>query len=141
MTPVTSLEVSKRMDELGIKTKSYFWWEHITEMATASGVSKVDYWRTTDGAYREGFIPAYLSDEIAEMLKKENIQYQFCRGFWEAHWYQTRRGIGAGVQPDPHREKATTLVDVCASMAIYLKEQGIIWTKNTFSLKKKMKTV
>jgi len=130
MPPVTSLEVSKRMKELGFKQESHFYWFHSIKSSfqifTKKEVEKI--------VEREKFIPndfqtfsAYLSDEIAEMLPDKLDPppgYGVDAGMLEIFkdkklgWFCKYIGICS------YTEK--TLPDVLARMAIYLKEQGII---------------
>ena len=66
----TSLELSRKLYEAGIKLDTEKYWEHLTEMVSASGVAECDHWRLWTGAYRTGFIPAPTTDELFELLPK-----------------------------------------------------------------------
>jgi hypothetical protein len=124
MTPVTSLEVSKRMKELGFKGKTVFGWvnynfedEHGAYVGEGEGV---DDWQARPNPEDEAddFIPAYLSDEIAEMLPRKSLTFQAV-GTQDVHVNFT----------SPEWSCATwgsCLAEALGIMAIRLKEQGII---------------
>lgn len=70
---------SKLLSDLGMASESGKWFEHVSEMATSTGVQKANYWRIADGAYRYGFITAFnLSDFIfpSETARKN------CKKLW-----------------------------------------------------------
>lgn len=117
---VTSLELSKKLKELGVKQESLFWWQHFDEMVGAGTVQKVDYWRVTDGAYRDGFISAFLSSELGEMLPSINWQTYKEKGKW----------ILTNHQNTIEAVEEFTESNCRAKMLIYLIENNIIDVKS-----------
>lgn len=71
---VTSLEISKKLKELGVKQESYFWWqlEHNNELSNGclsfcpSVIVPKSYHDGTSP--KSGFISAFTVAELGEML-------------------------------------------------------------------------
>lgn len=129
---VSSLELSKKLEELGVNVKSQFYWATFRNES-----SPVEQWGNTysvlvredeveDYQEREylkdkSFIHAYLSSELGEMLPAGT---------------STRKGWGMDsgyVMFDNEANKicsADTEADARAKMLIYLAENGLIDPKN-----------
>ena len=112
---VTNLELSKKLKKLGVKQESVFWWEHITEMATASGVQKANYWRITDGAFRRGFVPAFTPAELGEKLPDLAYSYKKSKDDFVCEYIKYKLV-----------EYAKTEANVRAKMLIYLIENKLL---------------
>lgn len=73
---VTSLEISKRLKELGVKQESYFWWELQHENVLSTGsilrlpskIVDIHYYNGTSP--KTGFISAFTVAELGEMFPK-----------------------------------------------------------------------
>lgn len=83
---VTSLELSKRLKELGVKQDSYFWWNTITlELLPKQEMIRLSESGLTNEAYWRGnFISAYTVAELGEMLPPLYESY-LCAGIHEWH--------------------------------------------------------
>lgn len=116
-----SLELAKKLKELGVKQESHFWWEHVTEMASASGAQKTDYWRIADLSYRDGFISAFTVAELGEMLPTYNPSYRLVRNSTKENVFVTESNSNADIA-----FTADTEADSRAKMLIYLLENKLL---------------
>ena len=123
---VTSLELSKRLCELGVKRESYFWWSAWSDHAPAENVDCHElHWQITredEGSLGTRY-SAYTSSELGEMLPAECEFYKsepgtvaYSKGIWCARY--------SGDTEFAYR--ANSLADAMALMLIHLIEQGII---------------
>lgn len=148
---VTSLELSKRLKELGVKQETNFIWEGNTlyvRVHKNDHNSEVYFVNTVDfGEWYEeerlknGFTntyPAYLSSELGEMLpgyiEISNEVYNLeirpayyldgktTYGMWDIGYW--KHGQNGGAKGKYQQDK--TLINVMAKMLIYLLEQGLI---------------
>lgn len=113
---VTSLELSKKLKDLGVKQESYFYWSNAMD----------GMWRLENRQFfaidRRRDISAFLASELGEMLPDiETIVEK--RGYsWIV--YQYPAGIDNGGYR--HLEEEKTLQDAMAKMLIYLLENKFI---------------
>jgi hypothetical protein len=130
---VVSLELAKRLKELGVKQESIFWWREFTEMATSTGVQKANYWALQDGAHRRGAISAFTVAELGEMLP-HTVQKDDCD--WLLHlaapfhskwiiYYQVDEGTDK-IRDGKNWIMADTEAGARAKMLIYLIENKLI---------------
>lgn len=91
---VTSLEISKKLKELGVKQESYFWWELQHENVLSTGsvlrvpskIVDVHYYNGTSP--KTDFVSAFTVAELGEMLPEEiEIKEQ-------SYWLETGKAIG-----------------------------------------------
>jgi hypothetical protein len=119
---VCSLELAKRLKELGVKQESYFHWKHLTDSPTGP----IDKWVLVDYkgssfSYSFYHISAFTVAELGEMLPRGYISGQskndgghfFCRP-------------DAGGKAADHFTIASTEADARAKMLIYLLEHDLI---------------
>lgn len=122
---VTSLELSRRLKELGVPQISIF--------ARALDTGQVVGFPTKLaelGMYDEKYkwCSAYLVSELGEMLPK--YHYSIHTSFYNKQWRVTsspiQRGIGAAVCPPLYTQNAETEANARAKMLIYLIENHLI---------------
>ena len=111
---VTSLELSKRLKELGFKQESLFWW--------CESVSKeylLEYYVFKPAYEGNDCIPAYTVAELGEMLlNRYNMRYFYANASPEMKWATMTDAL--------HGEYGKTMADSMAKMLIYLKENNLI---------------
>lgn len=119
-THVTSLELSRRLKELGVPQKSHFYWVshfHADEVITVK--EKDDYYKNV----WDDRCSAYLASELGEMLRcshRTDIfgqQMKYGKNEWRC-WVNAKVTITDFV--------ATTEADARALMLIYLIENHLI---------------
>ena len=124
---VCSLELAKRLDELGAKAYSYFEW------VKKHGCWLL--WDATQGRIEQsgsecGWAPAFTVAELGEMLPKCYITEHRLNGGWEClqNAISTVEGRGLKEQypTNPISMFATTEADARAKMLIYLLESKLI---------------
>lgn len=130
---VCSLDLAKRLKELGVKQSSYFWWrvpneKHREENA---GVLLIDKTGVINDSNWFDYFSAFTVAELGEMLKTykgkqggEFISSNFDNDedfVWicQIQYWGNERRIG-------HTESATTEADARAKMLIYLLENKLI---------------
>jgi hypothetical protein len=117
---VCSLELAKRLKELGVKQESYFWW--ISRMKgdeEESFIMTHTEWETYyKGEYGYVCLSAFTVAELGEILKElvNEVEYGFCHGITGWHFYKEKE--------DDH-EYADTEADARAKCLIYLLENGL----------------
>jgi len=152
---VTSLELSKKLKELGVKQSSFFYWTE-TDNAAGTGYDAYVFSGEDAMAWASPFrYSAFLSSELGELLPPkidiENGDKQFTNGgIWkeEAHLvcgkFKTPEPLQAWYcdyqiyRPKPydkqfelyHGEKAVTEADARAKMLIYLIQQRLVNTED-----------
>lgn len=115
---VCSLDLAKRLKELGVKQESYFWW-----VDPSDGTREEAIWFIRDNhvGYKE-HVSAFTVAELGEMLPKiENLVSQFfdnghCQIALMSEGYQA---ASIGIEAD-------TEADARAKMLIYLLENKLI---------------
>lgn len=113
---VTSLKISKRLKELGVKQDSLFWWS-IKE----DGISDICVLireNEKNDKYYDGYYSAFTSAELGEILSeyKQGIMPSFNSNF-DHGWYY--KGYGWTVHE-------RTEADARGKMLIYLLEHNLI---------------
>ena len=107
---VTSLELSERLEELGVKQKSYFRWNMYNKTITDDGMGV-------------RCIPAYTTSELGEMLpgvvKGEGLVSRKC---------QVKRKYWICGYTNIYFQNGKTEVDARAKMLIYLLENNLTKT-------------
>lgn len=110
---VVSLEIAKRLKELGVKQESLFWWEY-----NGSFEYKVIYGRRLEDEKKSGrYISAFTVAELGEMLREEESElptYLSSTHEWVAVYETTLIG------------GAETEADARGKMFIYLLENKLI---------------
>lgn len=103
---VTSLAISKRLKELGVKQESYFEWKRYGNIGWNVG-------KTQTMAHETDFVAALTVSELSEMLaERKHCFLPTLNTNWDHGWYyRFFRG------PVIHE---ATLVDCVAKMLIYL---------------------
>lgn len=121
---VTSLELSKKLKELGVRQESLFYWTQIQSpewsIRQHSELDEVveggDGWTyLEEGLYRECVYSAFTVAELGEMLPKALIQYETFTTGHRAIWNHGE-----------HTELENTEADARAKMLIYLLEKKLI---------------
>ena len=111
---VLSLELAKKMKELGFEQESYVYWENVRKKKPSWFLTNRTSWATAEG----NKCSAYTVAELGEML---STQY--------SHWRK------ASFNNDPHYQASFkyskdldshTEADARASMLIYLKENKLL---------------
>ena len=123
---VTNLKLSKRIDELGVKKDSVWWWRYETLQLKKDIEDK-------DGFPRGRSIPAYTSDELGELLPAvfNEKHYLYCEKLNDG-WlinYKSEEDDGTYIW-SPRNEKLEItdkkLSDAMAKMLTYLLENNLI---------------
>lgn len=113
---VVSLELAKRMEELGFKQDSLFWWHLPNEQEAFIVKSKID----------EYAISAFTVAELGEMLPwmiRELPPFLYLQIEKDHHGWIVRYQF---MEEDQIEEAGDTLVEAMAKMLIYLAENGLI---------------
>ena len=117
---VVSLELAKKLKELGFKQDSlYYWAEDENFIVTKDKIENSQDWRDNY------FIPAYTVPELGEMLPlkidDEDLTIWREKGFesWDVAYSTLAR-------KEEVWEQSKNLVDAMAKMAIYLLENNLI---------------
>ena len=119
---VTSLEISKRLKELGVKQESLFDWYDVgndvyflgTNADAASNAR--DYSNSTAIGYEQRIVSAFTCAELGEMLPNE---YTYCRKTG-GEWYISFDSVHYGNQ-----EHDVSEANARGKMLIYLIENGL----------------
>ncbi len=133
---VISLDLAKRMKELGFVQESLWYWQEGTHYTTyvcnivSSGISNSN--KEAWCGNREDY-SAYTVAELGEMLPTPLLEkYHFtCSKYgseWEC-WFEKWNNNGyceRAVQKDIMNQYATTEADARAKMLIYLKENNLL---------------
>lgn len=127
---VCSLELSKRLRELGAEQESFFKWGnvHIDGQYHWSLYVPPEYNKVPNPSLWVHGISAFTVAELGEMLPI--YHYSIHTGFHNKKWRVTsspiQRGIGAAVCPPVYTQTADTEADARAKCLIYLIENGLI---------------
>lgn len=114
---ITSLELSKKLKNLGVEQESLFYWQLFNNGAdlTYSG----SYEGNSLNQLKATSISAFTVAELGEMLKLDEIEIRTERGV-SGDWYLSMEAGGGGVQ-----FVANTEVNARAKMLIYLIENKL----------------
>lgn len=100
---VCSLDLAKRLKELGVKQGSHFWWRYTSDM---SDTMLLD--RKWESSHFE-FVSAFTVAELGTMLKWRSLTYKA-----QPQWYEILK------------DETLTEADARAEMLIYLLENKLI---------------
>lgn len=115
---VTSLELSKRLKELGVKQWSLFYWSIADDRKTM----EIRY-QTYVSEVNEETVPYYSAFTVAELGEMFPQEYTSQKGLiYGGYWVC---GIW-NVQEEQELQKARTEADARAKMLIYLLENNLI---------------
>lgn len=138
---VVSLEIAKKLKELGVKQNSLFIWEYHGKEGERLGIGsyRLEYYKTHEGLERQkDDLSAYTVAELGEMLFKSNIncrsktiqdalpQFWSNHNMWEihtTHYYNERGNQVVDLKIDI---VADTEADARGKMLIYLIENKLI---------------
>jgi hypothetical protein len=107
---VTSLELSKKLEALGVKQESYFLWVNNPYSDNENYKVKPYFQETTSCNY----LAAYLSSELGEMLPKGHWQIESTAGGFRS-WYE-----------DKHYTWHENLAESLGGLLCYLIENNLI---------------
>ncbi len=122
---VTSLELSKRLKELGVKQESYFQWR-CTESEENPPHWHIEYGR--DDFHYPNYVSAFTVAELGEMLPESIEETEWTHILEIDHWDEGKWHIVyASAKGDYFAEvHAETEADARAKMLIYLIENNLI---------------
>jgi len=109
---VTSLELSKRLKELGVKQESYFYY---VDGDLWDKTAQSDYEMPSTPS-RDKWISAFLAEELGELLKKVDFNIWYSYPDW-------RLKLSDDIET---RGRDESLTNAMAEMIIYLKKQNLI---------------
>lgn len=127
---VCSLELAKRLKELGVKQESYFWWRNDYPKNPKKYENR--WYLIPDTEYpitgihkgvsyggEDHLLAAFTVAELGEMLKEscDGVSYGFCHGTTDWHWWN---------KEEDDYEQAYTEADARAKMLIHLLENKLI---------------
>lgn len=114
---VVSLELAKKLKELGVKQESLFWWHECQRPEDGHVWSYIEnYYRIdTDRAFEE-VVAAFTVAELGEMLPPGRKSWRYT-DFDGCKWMCEQVG---------HHEEAATEADARAKMLIYLIENKLV---------------
>lgn len=123
---VVSLELSRKLEKLGVPQESRFYWVASYDPFYGKITASIFYGRDTDDKVNE-YISAYLSDELLRWLPKAwdkddlhlNIDLEF-----ECIWKINYLNIHTDVVD--YQEEDIKLSDALAKMLIYLLEHNLL---------------
>ena len=134
---VCSLELAKKLKELGVKQESIFWWDldgetvthsqEFDEMPYITGVDPRDRRRRVFVKNANRFISAFTVAELGEMLLEK---YGTVRMFGKFRGFHVRDGSEDGEFIADTGTDANTEADARAKMLIYLLENKVITLSN-----------
>lgn len=118
---VVSLELAKKLKELGVKQESLFYWVRRDMQADDSVVQIMQ--NKIHESYGETLCSAFTVAELGEMLPKEKMTF--------VNWFESGWRIDYGTERDEHSRVGAHLIDknlanAIAKMVIYLLENKII---------------
>lgn len=121
---VCSLDLAKRLKELGVSQISHFYWSEHTVPATIWCVNALDSSRITPEYSRE--FSAFTVAELGEMIDKQARSYKTDQE-WQcaASWVEMRGPHRNLPSYFSHSENADTEADARAKMLIYLLENKL----------------
>ena len=113
---VCSLELAKRLKELGVKKESLFWWDYFGSPEYPVRLKRKE---DMDFGYIEKQCSAFTVAELGELLPEEywSIKSTEPKGLWACIY------LGLGIE---HLTESTTEADARAKMLVYLLENKLI---------------
>lgn len=123
---VVSLELSKKLKELGVEQKSHFYHE-INNIDGGVETNEIIYSKDKSMVicYGYEYISAFLSSELGEMLPS-GLDYIINTSKAVNRWVCICEEITGTLRREKHREWGDTECDSRAKMLIYLLENKII---------------
>ena len=124
---VCSLELAKRLKELGVKQESYFQWEQYEESYEPSVRPCKDM-----GFHTEFIAPAFTVAELGEIMTEaghgvvSRIGTTACATLVKKEWWVTGGNWLPEKQKYDHLETSEKWADALAKMLIHLIEKGIV---------------
>ena len=110
---VCSLELAKKLKELGVKQESLWWW-------SSNRAPAIDYYIGSSGMF--AYYSAFTVAELGALLKNNNCSSYFVGGdTWEAVYF-----YAANPESEPQHIYAPTEADTRAKMLIYLIENKLL---------------
>lgn len=116
---VVSLELAKKLKELGIKQESYFYWFHCKHHKPAQTFVQIGKTKTKNGFTTEELSSAFTVAELGEMLPFGFSSYSRHNGEWEC--FDNRFS-----KLTQERYRAETEAGARAEMLIYLLESRLV---------------
>lgn len=127
---VVSLELAKKLKELGVKQESLFWYEKLDlkNWEIEQGVQEYALGLVEDEPVKTTDIPAYTVAELGEMLPNEREdKYAFFSGLAINGWYCEVKNYKVMPYERLHVElQCDTEADARAKTLIYLLENNLI---------------
>jgi hypothetical protein len=126
---VCSLDLARRLKELGVKQESYFWWIEILSKLDSEPTGQFEIWdRTMISEFETGHqnchvASAFTVAELGEMLPAEVEEKKIF--YWKRIW-GSKTDWYAGVLNEVAWVEAETEADARAKMLIYLLENKLI---------------
>lgn len=121
---VCSLELAKRLKELGVKQESLFYWFKNRFKDNAFEVERSDH-MVSYGNWIDSY-SAFTCSELGEMLPKYSLSGKWQIGFASEYVCRVSQKYFKGVNPLYSKTEA----DARAKMLIYLIENGLIQAKD-----------
>ena len=133
---VCSLELAKRLKELGVKQESAFYWENVQKSNWVLSPHSVmmesvydgeDGWPIlSEALHRENAYSAFTVAELGEMLKGKGMGTTAHSSMMGDEWWVTGGNWIVEKQKYSHIETAVNWADALAKMLIYLVENKFI---------------
>lgn len=121
---VVSLELAKKLKELGVKQESLFYWSFYDDgnSIDAPAVAFVD---NCNLSFMEDLVSAFTVAELGEMFP---INTSTTKGasWWHCQWWDGVQDITRDKATKHHRIPSETEADARAKMLVYLLEEGLI---------------
>ena len=120
---VCSLELSKKLEELGFKQESLFWWTHYTHEGSRKMSWEVEDYEPsyTDGRKKYS---AYTTRELGEMLPDKYSVSKVGGDGWFCYKYDNKYNLSmTKILGMPEKEGES---NARATLLIYLKENNLI---------------
>lgn len=110
-----SLELAKKLKELGVKQESLFYWAYVKNLKSWEIFSIHE-----DVSRDKNDIPTFTVAELFEKIAKADMNWQVWKNLETNQWHFTNYG---NTIPCKRNEN---LADCCAEMLVYLLENGLI---------------
>lgn len=123
---VVSLELSRKLKELGVKQESLFYWHPRLDGANRPYIVPASHRNGTSP--NKDFIPAFTVAELGEMLKARYFTVQHSwkeAGKWRCHYRHLETGEVI-IEREGLKFEAKTEADARAAMLIYLIENKLV---------------
>lgn len=128
---VCSLELAKKLKELGAKQESAFYFETIVNEEGDRSVTNLRFGKFFDDAANNrhvSYIAAFTVAELGEMLPKDSV-FLHAKPVHDIYLWESRQVMfpdGTIIMPQCGETLSRTEADSRAKMLIYLIEQGIV---------------